>query len=160
MARSYVIRRKLLGFEHADVAISYHNLGNNSYHTGDFDRAIAYYDNSLPYHDTALVIWQNVFGTEHFQIALAYHNLGKCYGALEQDSKALSFYNKALAANAYVKGDASKSYNNLLKTQAYTLAEQLSQHGKEAITVSYFTSINGAIFQSWENICQAAWRLN
>ena len=52
------IQEKVLGEEHTDTAMTYHNIGS-------VDRKLGKYDEALEYYDKALEIFQSELGNEH-----------------------------------------------------------------------------------------------
>ena len=70
-----MIKKKIFGEEHGDVAASYNNLGN-------VYQALAQYNKAKEYHDKALIIRKKIFGEKHGDVARSYNNLGNFYQAL------------------------------------------------------------------------------
>jgi len=64
-----IIRRKIYGEEHSDVAPSYNNLGVICRDTG-------HYNEAKEFHEKALIIGRKIYGEEHRDVAASYNNLG------------------------------------------------------------------------------------
>ena len=71
------MRKKIFGEDHADVARSYHNLGNVYQQLGQYNEAKEFLEK-------ALIINKKIFGEDHADVARRYHNLGNVYGQLGQ----------------------------------------------------------------------------
>ena len=84
-----IIRKKIFGEEHADVAASYNNLGIVYQDLGQYNEAKEYYEK-------ALIIKKKIFGEEHAAVATSYNNLGSVSQDLGQYNEAKEHYEKAL----------------------------------------------------------------
>ena len=60
--KALIIKKKIFGEEHADVAASYNNLGIVYRHLGQYNEA-------KEYHQKALMIKKKIFGEEHVDVA-------------------------------------------------------------------------------------------
>ena len=63
-----LIRKKVFGGEHCDVARSYKNLGSGY-------QALKQYKEANEYYDKALIIKKKIFGEEHGDVSTSYNNL-------------------------------------------------------------------------------------
>ena len=88
-AKSLEIRRRVLGEEHADTAMSYYCVGVAYYKQKDYAK-------SLEYLNTALMIQERIAKSESPEIATSYYSIGLVYSDLSENEKALEYYNKAL----------------------------------------------------------------
>ena len=70
--KALIIYKKIFGEEHAGVASSYNNLGNDYQQLGQYNEA-------KEYHEKALIIRKKIFGEEHADVATSYNNLGNDY---------------------------------------------------------------------------------
>ena len=108
--KALIIKKKIFGEEHADVATSYNNLGVVYKNIGQYNEAKDYYEK-------ALIIRKKIFGEEHADVATSYNNLGTVYGDLGQYNEAKDYYEKALIIRKKIFGeehaDVATSYNNL-----------------------------------------------
>ena len=108
--KALIIRKKIFGDTHADVAESYNNLGNVYQDLGQ-------YNETKEYHEKALIIRKKIFGEEHADVAASYNNLGNVYQDLGQYNEAKEYHEKALIIKKKIFGeehaDVAASYNNL-----------------------------------------------
>jgi len=104
------IRKKVLGEEHPDTAISYGNLAGLYRSKGEYDKA-------EPLYKKALEIYKKVLGEEHPSTATSYNNLAELYSSKGEYDKAEPLYKKALEIGEKVLGEehpnTAISYNNL-----------------------------------------------
>ena len=84
-----IIKKKIFGEEHANVASSYNNLANG------FQR-LGHYNEAKEYHQKALIIKKKIFGEEHAAVASSYNNLGNAFQGLGQYNEAKEYHEKAL----------------------------------------------------------------
>ena len=78
--KAVIIRKKIFGEEHADVAASYNNLGIVYQDLGQYNEAKEYYEK-------ALIIKKKIFGEEHAAVATSYNNLGLFLKILDSTMK-------------------------------------------------------------------------
>jgi len=94
----------------ANLATSYHNIGNVYYSQGEYRKALEYHLKSL---DTR----KSVFGNNHPHTATSYHNIGIVYDTQGEYKKALGYYLKSLDIHKSVYGDnhprTATSYHNI-----------------------------------------------
>jgi CHAT domain-containing protein/tetratricopeptide (TPR) repeat protein len=111
------IRRKVLGEEHPDTAMSYNNVGLNLQAQGQYAAAAEVYQKALD-------IQRKVLGEEHPDTARSYNNVATNLQAQGQYAAAAEGYQKALAIRRKVLGeehpDTAQSYNGV----AYNLKAQ------------------------------------
>jgi tetratricopeptide (TPR) repeat protein len=107
--KALAIRRKVLGEEHPDTAMSYNNVAFCLDDRGKYAQA-------LPLYEKALAIWRNTLGKEHPDTAQVYNNIAFCLSAQGKHTQALDWYEKALAIRRKVLGeehpDTATCYNN------------------------------------------------
>ncbi len=107
---SATIRKKTLGKEHTDTAISYNNIALLYNKMGDYPKA-------LSYHHKALVIKEKVVGKEHLGTATSYNGIGSLYDTLGDYIKALIYYKKSLSIREKILGkehtSTATSYSNI-----------------------------------------------
>ena len=100
----------VFGESHPDVASSYNNIGFVYGATGDYSKALEYYEKSLK-------IRLSVLGENHPDVATSYNNIGSVYDDMGDYSKALEYYEKSLRIRLSVLGenhpDVASSYNNI-----------------------------------------------
>ena len=108
--KALIIKKKIFGEEHADVAASYNNLGT-------VHQALGQYNEAKDYYEKALIMKKKIFGEEHAEVAASYNNLGNVYQDLTQDNEAKEYYEKALIMRKKIFGEehaaVATSYNNL-----------------------------------------------
>ena len=85
--KALIIRKKIFGEEHADVAASYNNLGIVYQDLGQYNEAKEHYEK-------ALIIRKKIFGEEHADVAASYNNLGIVYQDLGQYNEAKEYYRR------------------------------------------------------------------
>ena len=76
-----MIRRKIFGEDHADVATSYSNLATVHNRLGEYNQA-------KELHEKALMIFKKIFGEDHAHVATSYNNLAttKCLAQANEKS--------------------------------------------------------------------------
>ncbi|XP_078344974.1 uncharacterized protein LOC144630495 [Oculina patagonica] len=108
--KALIIRKKIYGEEHADVAASYYNLGVVSVNLGQ-------YYVGKEYHEKGLVIRRKIYGEEHAAVAASCNNLGAVCHDLGQYNEAKEYLEKALVIRKKIYGEehaaVAASYNNL-----------------------------------------------
>ncbi len=108
--KALVIRKKIYGEEHADVAASYNNLGAVYHDQGQYNKAKENYDKGL-------FINKTINGEIHADVAASYNNLGLVYVNLGQYNVGKEYHEKGLVIRKKIYGeehaDVAKSYNNL-----------------------------------------------
>lgn len=88
--RSLALRQKVLGPEHAMVAISLNSLGSVL-------SAMGRYDEARDSYERALAIRRKTLGSDHPLVANTYNNLGTAFDAMGKYEEALAEYEHALA---------------------------------------------------------------
>jgi CHAT domain-containing protein/Tfp pilus assembly protein PilF len=124
--RALAIRKKALGAEHLDVAISLNNLALLYEDKGDYAQA-------EPLYRQALDIREKVLGTEHLDTAESFNNLAAFYDAKGVYAQAEPLYRRTLAICEKVLGaehpHTATTLNNLAvlyyKQGNYAQAESL-----------------------------------
>ena len=66
--KALIIRKKIFGEDHADVATSYNNLASVYDSLGEYNQA-------KELHEKALIIYKKIFGEDHADVATSYNNL-------------------------------------------------------------------------------------
>ncbi|MFH7029679.1 MAG: FxSxx-COOH system tetratricopeptide repeat protein [Heteroscytonema crispum UTEX LB 1556] len=126
--KALLLRQRLLGEEHPDVATSYSNLAALYHYQGQYSEA-------EPLYQKALSLRQRLLGEEHPAVAASYNNLAGLYESQGRYSEAEPLYQKALSLWQRLLGEehpaVAASYNNLAglyKSQGrYSEAEPLYQ---------------------------------
>ena len=110
LKKALIIRKKIFGEDHPDVASSYNNLASVYSSLGEYNQAEELYEK-------ALVIWKKINVEDHVDVATIYDNLasvywslGKCNQAKELNIKALMIRKKILDED---HPHIAASYNNL-----------------------------------------------
>ena len=108
--KALMIRKKIFGEDHTDVASSYNNLASVYGTLGKYNQA-------KELHEKALVIWRKINGEDHVDVATCYNNLAGVYFDLQEYNKAKELNKKALTIRKKIFGedhaDIASSYNNL-----------------------------------------------
>ena len=108
--KALVIRKKLFGETHADVAISYNNLAVVYNSLGEYNQA-------KELHEKSLMISKKIFGENHADVAASYNNLASVYHSLGEYNQAKDLNEKALQICKKLfrenHADVAISYNNL-----------------------------------------------
>ncbi|CAF1189124.1 unnamed protein product [Adineta steineri] len=121
------IREKTLPSNHPSLATSYNNIGNVYENTGDYSKALSYYEKTVEIFEKPLL-------SNHPSLATSYSNIGSVYEKMGAHLKALSFYKQALEIREKTlpsnHPDLATSYNNI--GCVYTKMEEYSK------AVSYF----------------------
>jgi tetratricopeptide (TPR) repeat protein len=126
------IRRRLLGDQHADTALSLNNLAELCRSLGDYAKA-------EPLNRQALEIYKKVLGENHPSTALSLNNLGCLYELLGDYAKAEPLFRQALEIRSKVLGhqhpDTALSLNSLAELYRslgdYAKAEPLFRQALE-----------------------------
>ena len=84
-----MIRKKIFGEDHADVASTYNNLATVNSRLGEYNQA-------KELHEKALVIWKKLYGEDHAEVATSYDNLASVYNRLGEFNQAKEMSEKAL----------------------------------------------------------------
>ena len=87
--KALMIRKKIFGEDHTDVASSYNNLASVYCTLGKYNQA-------KELHEKALVIWGKINGEDHVDVARSYNNLASVYSSLGEYNQARELYEKAL----------------------------------------------------------------
>ena len=108
--KALMIRKKIFGKDHADVATSYNNLASVYNSLGEYNQA-------KELHEKALTIRKKIFGEDHADVATSYNDLAIVYNSLGENSQAKKLHEKALMINKKIFGEdhanVATSYNNL-----------------------------------------------
>ena len=108
--KALMIRKKIFGEEHSDVATSYNNLASVYECIGEYNQA-------RELHEKALMIRKKIFGEEHSSVAVSYNNLAGVYQCIGEYNQARELHEKALMIRKKIFGeehsDVATSYNNL-----------------------------------------------
>ena len=72
-----MIRKKIFGEDHADVATSYNYLASLYNRLGEYSQA-------KELHEKALVIRKRIFGEDHADVSTSYNNLALVYDSLRK----------------------------------------------------------------------------
>ena len=131
--KALMIRKKIFGEDHTDVASSYNNLASVYSSLGEYNQA-------KQLHEKALVIWKKINGEDHVDVATSYHNLASVYGSVGKYNQAKELNEKALMIRKKIfdedHADIASSYNNLARVyfdlQEYNKAKELN---KKALTI-------------------------
>ena len=108
--KALIIRKKIFGEDHADVATSYNNLALVHKCLGEYNQAKELYEK-------ALIIYKKIFGEDHAYVATSYNNLASVYNSLGEYNQAKELHQKALMFSKKIFGEdhayVATSYNNL-----------------------------------------------
>ncbi|CAF1327090.1 unnamed protein product, partial [Rotaria sp. Silwood1] len=96
--------------DHSDRAHIYHQLGVMKYSQGQYEEAVAFYEQSLKIEQKTLPKDDPSLAPTYNNIAAVYNNMGDYSKALEFYEKSHEIYEKALPTN---HPDLAKSYNNI-----------------------------------------------
>ena len=126
--KSLVIRIKIFGEDHANVATSYNHLALVYESLGEYNQA-------KELHEKALVIYRKSFGEDNADVATSYSNLALVYKSLGEYNQAKELFEKSLVIRKKILGedhaDVATSYNNLAtvyKSQGeYNQAKELHE---------------------------------
>jgi len=84
--------------------------GIDAARTGDYQSAIQYFQQSIPYRE-------KVLGKEHLSVAATYDSIGRFYDEMGDNTKALMYYQRALAIREKILGkkhsNTALSYDNI-----------------------------------------------
>lgn len=96
--------------EHPTTADALHNIGMVHYLQGDYDKALAYYQQGLQ-------IRRKVFGEKHSSVANSYNNMGSAYYLKGNYDEALAYYQRDIQITLKLSGedhpDLASSYGNM-----------------------------------------------
>ena len=84
-----MIRKKIFGQDHADVATTYNNLASVFKSQGEYNQA-------KELHEKALIISKRIFGENHAYVATSYNNLASVYNSLGEYNQAKELQEKHL----------------------------------------------------------------
>ena len=108
--KALIIRKKIFGEDHTDVASSYNNLGSVYSSLGEYNQAEELYEK-------ALVIWTKINVEDHVDVATTYDNLASVYWSLGKYNQAKELNIKALMIRKKILDEdhphIASSYNNL-----------------------------------------------
>ena len=108
--KALMIRKKIFGEDHTDVASSYNNLATVYSSLGEYDQA-------KELNEKALMIRKKIFDEDHVDIASSYNNLATVYSSLGKYNQAKELFEKALVIWKKINGedhvDVATSYHNL-----------------------------------------------
>ena len=150
--KALIIRKKIFGEDHADVATSYNNL------------ALVYnrleeYNQAKELHEKALTIRKKIFGEDHAHVATSYNDLAIVYNSLGENSQAKKLHEKALMINKKIFGEdhanVATSYNNLALVYShlgeYKQAKELHEKGL-MIYKKIFSEDHADVATSYSNL--------
>ena len=108
--KALMIRKKIFGEDHADVATSYNNLAAVYHSLGEYNQAQELIDK-------ALVIRKKIFDEHHADVATGYTNLASVHRSLGEYNQAKQLHEKALMIGKKIFGedhaDVATNYDNL-----------------------------------------------
>ena len=108
--KALIIRKKIFGEDHTDVASSYNNLASVYSSLGEYNQAEELYEK-------ALVIWKKINVEDHVDVATTYDNLASVYWSLGKYNQAKERNIKALMIRKKILDEdhphIAASYNNL-----------------------------------------------
>ena len=108
--KALMIRKKIFGEDHTDIASSYNNLASVYSSLGKYNQA-------KELHEKALVIWGKINGEDHVDVARSYNNLASVYSSLGEYNQAKELYEKSLVTwkkiNVEDHVDVAPCYINL-----------------------------------------------
>ena len=108
--KALIIRKKIFGEDHTDVASSYNNLASVYSSLGEYNQAEKLYEK-------ALVIWKKINVEDHVDVATIYDNLASVYWSLGKNNQAKELHEKALMIRKKILDEdhphIAASYNNL-----------------------------------------------
>ena len=108
--RALEIEKKVLGPSHANVGVSYNNLGTVYKNMGELERAKDYYQR-------ALKILIKASGPTHVDVGASYNNLGNVHQDMGELEQAKDYHERALEIKKKALGPThagvGTSYNNL-----------------------------------------------
>ena len=124
--KALMIRKKILGEEHAREAESYNDLAVLHLHTGEYYQA-------KELQEKALMIQKKIYGEENVRVAKSYNNLASVHYTTGEYNQAKELQEKALMIQKKILGEESaqvaRSYNNLAsvdyKIREYNQAKEL-----------------------------------
>ena len=83
-----MIRKKIFGEDHADIASTYNKLATVYSSLGEYNQAKGL-------HEKALVICKKIYGEDHAEVATSYDNLASVYNRLGDFNQAKEMSEKA-----------------------------------------------------------------
>ena len=108
--KALIIRKKIFGEDHTDVASSYNNLASVYSSLGEYNQAEELYEK-------ALVIWKKINVEDRVDVATIYDNLASVYWSLGKYNQAKELHEKALMIRKKILDEdhphIAASYNNL-----------------------------------------------
>lgn len=87
--KSLALRLKLMGSNHPDVAITFGNIGQTYFDSGDYQASREYFVNCYK-------IWSSLFGEKHPEVGLAYYNIARSYKQQNNFDSSLVYCQKSL----------------------------------------------------------------
>ena len=126
--KALLIRQKIFGEDHTDVASSNNNLATVYQSLGEYNQA-------KEFNEKALVIWKKIHGEDHADVATSYNNLASAHSSLGEYNQAKELNEKALVIWKKIHGedhaDVATSYNNLASAYSslgeYNPAKELNE---------------------------------
>ena len=108
--KALMIRKRIFGEDHADVASSYNNLAAVFNRLGESNQA-------KHLHEKALMIRKKILGEDHADVGESYNNLAAVYQRLGEYNQAKELYEKAVSIRKRIFGEddgkVAMSYGNL-----------------------------------------------
>ncbi len=102
--KSLVLKRKLYGENHPEMAVIYANIGA-CYDDSDFEKKIFYYTKSLEVSEKS--------GNNNFRVAEVYSHLGDLYLSKKEYDSALMYYENALEIQQKIHKSGALTYLNI-----------------------------------------------
>ena len=157
--KALMIRQKIFGEDHTDVALSYNNLATVYSSLGEYNQV-------KELQEKAMEIWKKIHGEDHADVATSYNNLASAYSRLGKYNQAKDLNEKALIIRKKILGedhaDVATSYNNLASVYEslgeYNQAKKLSE---KALTIrkTIFGEDHADVATSYNNLAAVYSRL-
>ena len=157
--KAIVIRKKIFGEDHADVATSYNDLALVYDSLGEYNQA-------KELHGKAVIIYKRIFGEDHADVATSYNNLALLYNRLGEYNQAKELHEKAVMIYKTIFGEdhanVATSYNNLAllynRLGEYNRAKQLHEKAL-VIRKKIFGEHHACVATSYNNLAPVYNRL-
>ena len=157
--KALMIRKKIFGEDHTDVASSYHYLAS-------VYRSLGKYKLAKELLKRELVIWKKINGENHVNVARSYNNLATVYHSLGKYNQAKKLHEKALVIWKKVFGefhaDIALSYNNLASVYTSLREYHQAKERNEQVVVMWKKS-NGEdhvnVARSYDNLATVYYSL-
>ena len=157
--KALMIRQKIFGEDHTDVALSYNNLATVYSSLGEYNQV-------KELQEKAMEIWKKIHGEDHADVATSYNNLASAYSGLREHNQAKQLHEKALEIWKKIHGedhaDVATSYNNLASAYSglreHNQAKQLHEKALE-IWKKIHGEDHADVATSYNNLASAYSRL-